>query len=139
MTPLLYFLTRLRGDTITAELKDGTSVTGTVQRVDNEMNIYLLNAFVVGASATRPQSTSLETHTAPVLKPWDERTAEPDPQVSDFGVQRRESAKEYRVRGSTIRYIILPETLDMESAVRGIRRYARRKRPTQGNGGNAVA
>lgn len=134
MTPLLYFLTRLRGDTVTVELKNGTQVTGTVQRVDNEMNVYLLNVSVVCPSDTRAPSAAFDTLAAPVLQPWDKRSGEPAPIITETGSQRLETAKEYRVRGSTIRYIVLPETLNMEAALRAMHKFARRKRSTQNHG-----
>ncbi|BAM79463.1 Sm protein D1 [Cyanidioschyzon merolae strain 10D] len=128
MTPLLYFLTRLRGATVTVELKDGTKATGTVQRVDNEMNVYLLNASVTGKPPAELPSASLETHAAQVVAPWTERFSEPDASAMSRRNQPQQKAREYRIRGSTVRYIILPESLNLESALKETRKFSPRTR-----------
>jgi small nuclear ribonucleoprotein D1 len=40
MVKLVRFLMKLRGETVVVELKNGTSIAGTVTSVDSAMNMY---------------------------------------------------------------------------------------------------
>lgn len=76
---LIKFLMKMKNETITVEMKNGTVVIGTIVLVDNKMNIYLKQCKV---------------------------TQKKDPTLS---------LENYNIRGSMIRYIILPETLPIDT------------------------
>lgn len=76
---LVRFLVKLRSETVTVELKNGTIAHGTVVGVDHSMNIHLksVKLQVRGANPVNIQALS--------------------------------------VRGSTVRYVILPDSLSIDS------------------------
>lgn len=76
---LVGFLVKLRSETVTVELKNGSVAHGTVLGVDHSMNIHLKNVKleVRGRNPSKLQALS--------------------------------------VRGSTIRYVILPDSLALDS------------------------
>lgn len=76
---LVQFLVKLRSETVTVELKNGTVAHGTVVGVDHSMNIHLrgVKLEIRGQNPTKLQAFS--------------------------------------VRGSTVRYVILPDSLALDS------------------------
>ncbi len=76
---LVKFLGTLRNETVTLELKNGTTIVGTVTGVTHEMNCLLKNA----------RLTKLHQ----------------DPAKVDMMV----------VRGNNIRYVILPDSLNLDN------------------------
>lgn len=76
---LVQFLVKLRSETVTVELKNGTVAHGTVVGVDHSMNIHLkiVKLQVRGRNPTKLQALS--------------------------------------IRGSTVRYVLLPDSLALDS------------------------
>ena len=76
---LVRFLMKLKNETVTIELKNGTIVVGSVNGVDIKMNTFLKN---VKMTAKDKDPISLDQLT---------------------------------LRGSSIRYVILPETIQLDA------------------------
>lgn len=76
---LVHFLVKLRSETVTVELKNGTVAHGTVVGVDHSMNMHLkaVKLEIRGRNPSKLQALS--------------------------------------VRGSTVRYVILPDSLPLDS------------------------
>lgn len=101
---LVRFLTKLRSETVTVELKNGSVVHGTVSGVDHSMNIHLksVKLHVRGSNPVKCDAIS--------------------------------------VRGSTVRYVILPDSLSIDSllvddGIRPRRSVNPDKPPVRGRGG----
>ena len=94
---LIQFLMKLSNETVTLELKDNSSVHGTIIGVDVSMNIHLKSVRVIKAKATKSSKKSppvAETST----------TSAPSPLLETISI-----------RGNNIRMIILPEHLQLEN------------------------
>jgi small nuclear ribonucleoprotein D1 len=91
---LIQFLMKLSNETVTLELKDGSSVHGTIVGVDVSMNIHLKSVRIIKSKPTKAFKKTDE-HTAPT---------EPSPVLEAMSI-----------RGNNIRMIILPEHLQLEN------------------------
>lgn len=76
---LVRFLTKLRSETITVELKNGTVAHGTVVGVDHSMNIHLKSVRLLVPSRNPTKLKALS------------------------------------IRGSTVRYVLLPDSLALDA------------------------
>lgn len=83
---LVRFLMKLKNETVTIELKNGTIVVGSVNGVDIKMNTFLQNV-----KMTIKGTICIYIDKNPI------------------------SLDQLTVRGSSIRYVILPETLQLDS------------------------
>ncbi|KAI3644094.1 hypothetical protein MP228_010258 [Amoeboaphelidium protococcarum] len=90
---LVRFLMKLQGETVTVELKDGSSVTGVIQNVDMQMNTHLKNVKLT------PSKKMLKTATLP-----------PSAKAGDVVPLEQMS-----VRGNNVRYVLLPDGLPLDS------------------------
>eukprot|EP00166_Cyanidium_caldarium_P005867 ctg_747.g403 len=127
MTLLLQFLSLLRGETFEVELKDGTCISGTVQSVDREMNLVLRQARV------RPPTKAAVPGSAPRRRPSGLVAPATATAVSNdaHATDAPRLYDEFRVRGSTIRYIVLPEGVNVRSVLQSAQhRGTRKRRPT---------
>ncbi|CAR26256.1 hypothetical protein ZYGR_0H00640 [Zygosaccharomyces rouxii] len=98
---LVNFLKKLRNEQVTVELKNGTTVWGTLQTVSPQMNATLTDVRL-----SLPRSTSNSSTLASVY-------------LSDGSLSQNEpsttSLQYINIRGSTIRQIILPDSLNIDS------------------------
>lgn len=98
---LVNFLKKLRNEQVTVELKNGTTVWGTLQTVSPQMNATLTEV-----KLSLPRSTSNANTLASIY-------------LSDGSPGQSASAatslQYINIRGSTIRQIILPDSLNIDS------------------------
>ncbi|GAV52235.1 hypothetical protein ZYGR_0AG02260 [Zygosaccharomyces rouxii] len=98
---LVNFLKKLRNEQVTVELKNGTTVWGTLQTVSPQMNATLTDV-----KLSLPRSTSNSSTLASIY-------------LSDGSMSQNEpkatSLQYINIRGSTIRQIILPDSLNIDS------------------------
>lgn len=98
---LVNFLRKLRNEQVTVELKNGTTVWGTLQTVSPQMNATLTDV-----KLSLPRSTSNSSTLATI------HLSEGTPIPSEPSTT---SLQYINIRGSTIRQIILPDSLNIDS------------------------
>lgn len=95
------FLKKLRNEQVTVELKNGTTVWGTLQTVSPQMNATLTDV-----KLSLPRNTSNSGTLASIY-------------LSNGSLSQNEltttSLQYINIRGSTIRQIILPDSLNIDS------------------------
>lgn len=96
---LVHFLMKLRNEQVTVELKNGTTVWGTLQTVSPQMNATLTD---VKLSLPNKSGNSA---VASIFLSGGQHNAE----------QRATSLQYINIRGNTIRQIILPDSLNLDS------------------------
>lgn len=146
---LVRVLARLRHESVAVELKDGTVVRGTVRSVDREMNLHLRPAVVRAAdrraaAAAATTTTKATTTTAPwtqTVTGYGDSAAAPSSSSSSVEAGRERGPEErpfeeYRVRGNTVRYVVLPDTLNIDALLGG---RGRDRKSDTGRGGGAAA
>jgi len=100
---LVNFLKKLRNEQVTIELKNGTTVWGTLQSVSPQMNATLTDVRLsVPSNASRSQAAMSSVYLSGATT-----------ERSKDGVSA--SLQYINVRGNTIRQIILPESLNLDS------------------------
>jgi small nuclear ribonucleoprotein D1 len=95
---LIQFLMKLSNETVTLELKDGSSVHGTIIGVDVSMNIHLKSVRIIKSKTPKSKKTSKDSESTQTP------STEPAPLLEAMSI-----------RGNNIRMIILPEHLQLEN------------------------
>ncbi|AET40034.1 mRNA splicing protein SMD1 Ecym_5270 [Eremothecium cymbalariae DBVPG len=98
---LAHFLMKLRNEQVTIELKNGTTVWGTLQTVSPQMNATLTEVRLSLPSKTSKASVASVYLTGAV------------PQIGE-GDRSTTSLQYINIRGNTIRQIILPDSLNLD-------------------------
>lgn len=132
---LVHFLMKLRNERVTVELKNGTTVWGTLQSVSPQMNATLTDV-----KLSLPNKAGESAIAGLYLTGGTKRT----------GDEKNTTSLQYiNIRGNTIRQIILPDSLNLDSLLvdeRQINRLRRsgklsndssKKRKMDYNGGSA--
>lgn len=120
---LVYFLKKLRNEQVTVELKNGTTVWGTLQNVSPQMNATLTNvklSLPKGSSNTAGSSALAGMYLS-------------DGQISanassDGSANAAASLQYINIRGNTIRQIILPDSLNLDALLVDDEQWRRLKR-----------
>ncbi|KAG0670063.1 mRNA splicing protein smd1 [Maudiozyma exigua] len=100
---LVNFLKKLRNEQVTIELKNGTTIWGTLQSVSPQMNATLTDVRLsVPLNATRSQAAMSSVYLSGNAT-----------ERSNDGISA--SLQYINVRGNTIRQIILPDSLNLDS------------------------
>ncbi|AQZ11509.1 SMD1 (YGR074W) [Zygosaccharomyces parabailii] len=97
---LVNFLKKLRNEQVTIELKNGTTVWGTLQTVSPQMNATLTDVKLSLPRSVSNSSTLASIHLS---------EGTPIPNETSTSLQY------INIRGSTIRQIILPDSLNIDS------------------------
>lgn len=106
---LVNFLKKLRNEQVTLELKNGTTVWGTLQSVSPQMNVTVTDA-VMSLPKTQTGGVSGGPGALASMYLVDKAKKKPDNTTED-GV----SLQYMNIRGNTIRQIILPDSLNLDS------------------------
>ncbi|SCU80466.1 LADA_0B07624g1_1 [Lachancea dasiensis] len=96
---LVHFLMKLRNEQVTVELKNGTTVWGTLQTVSPQMNATLTDV-----KLSLPSKSSNMALAGVFLSGGQHN-----------GEQKTTSLQYINIRGNTIRQIILPDSLNLDS------------------------
>lgn len=99
---LVHFLKKLRNEQVTIELKNSTTIWGTLQTVTPQMNVTLSNVTLSLSGSNNSQAQAGMY----LLKSGSQSTAAGENQVQ---------LQFINVRGNTIRQIILPDSLNLDS------------------------
>lgn len=103
---LVNFLKKLRNEQVTIELKNGTTVWGTLQSVSPQMNAILTD---VKLTLPQPRLNKLNSNGIAMTSLY--LTGGQQPTASD----NIASLQYINIRGNTIRQIILPDSLNLDS------------------------
>ncbi|SCU91564.1 LAFA_0F04522g1_1 [Lachancea sp. 'fantastica'] len=96
---LVHFLMKLRNEQVTVELKNGTTVWGTLQTVSPQMNATLTDV-----KLSLPNKSGNNAAAGVFLSGGEHNT------------EQKTTALQYiNIRGNTIRQIILPDALNLDS------------------------
>ncbi|KAL3233031.1 Small nuclear ribonucleoprotein Sm D1 [Nakaseomyces bracarensis] len=106
---LVNFLKKLRNEQVTLELKNGTTVWGTLQSVSSQMNVTITDV-VLSLPKTQTGGVSGGAGALASMYLVDKANKKPDNTTED-GV----SLQYMNIRGNTIRQIILPDSLNLDS------------------------
>ncbi|SCU78796.1 LANO_0A04038g1_1 [Lachancea nothofagi CBS 11611] len=109
---LVHFLMKLRNEQVTVELKNGTTVWGTLQTVSPQMNATLTDV-----KLSLPNKSG-NGAVAGIFLSGGQHNNE----------QKTTSLQYINIRGSTIRQIILPDSLNLDSLLVDERHLNRLKR-----------
>ncbi|CCH61391.1 hypothetical protein TBLA_0E03370 [Henningerozyma blattae CBS 6284] len=101
---LVNFLKKLRNEQLTIELKNGTTIWGTLQTVSPQMNVTLTDI-----TLSLPTNKNPQAQAAFFLASNSNNTSSNSSSNSDIQLQY------INVRGNTIRQIILPDSLNLDS------------------------
>ncbi|WPD60343.1 Sm snRNP core protein Smd1 [Saccharomyces cerevisiae] len=107
---LVNFLKKLRNEQVTIELKNGTTVWGTLQSVSPQMNAILTD---VKLTLPQPRLNKLNSNGIAMASLY--LTGGQQPTASD----NIASLQYINIRGNTIRQIILPDSLNLDSLLIG--------------------
>ncbi|CCC68609.1 hypothetical protein NCAS_0B05250 [Naumovozyma castellii] len=109
---LVNFLKKLRNEQVTIELKNGTTVWGTLQTVSPQMNATLTDV-----KLSLPHNSSHGVSAGPIAMAsvylTNGETSTDSSSNSNAG--RTTSLQYINIRGNTIRQIILPDSLNLDS------------------------
>lgn len=107
---LIYFLKKLRNEQVTVELKNGTTVWGTLQSVSPQMNATLTD---VQLSLPRSNYNTAGANALSGIYLADGQTST---NPATEGMAKTTTALQYiNIRGNTIRQIILPDSLNLDA------------------------
>ncbi|QLL34379.1 hypothetical protein HG536_0G02400 [Torulaspora globosa] len=120
---LVYFLKKLRNEQVTVELKNGTTVWGTLQNVSPQMNATLTN---VKLSLARSASSTAGSSALAGMYLSDSQLSLGS--SSDGSVRPTASLQYINIRGNTIRQIILPDSLNLDALLVDEEQWRRLKR-----------
>ncbi|KTA96500.1 Small nuclear ribonucleoprotein Sm D1 [Nakaseomyces glabratus] len=109
MTLLVNFLKKLKNEQVTLELKNGTTVWGTLQSVSSQMNVTVTDVVL---SLPKSQSGKVSGGPGALASVYLVNNAQPDKANNDDGSV---SLQYMNIRGNTIRQIILPDSLNLDS------------------------
>ncbi|CCF59187.1 hypothetical protein KAFR_0G01530 [Kazachstania africana CBS 2517] len=105
---LVNFLKKLRNEQVTVELKNGTTIWGTLQTVSPQMNVTLTDV-----ALTLPNNNHSNSPSA--LASMYLTGKGPSNEGATSGDKITTSLQYINVRGNTIRQIILPDSLNLDS------------------------
>lgn len=106
---LVYFLKKLRNEQVTVELKNGTTVWGTLQSVSPQMNVTLTD---VQLSLPRGGFNNAGANALAGIYLADGQTTS----SAGEGLAKTTTSLQYiNIRGNTIRQIILPDSLNLDA------------------------
>lgn len=107
---LVGFLKKLRNEQVTIELKNGTTVWGTLQTVSSQMNATLTDVKLsLPCNSTSQANILNSTALASVYLANGQKNG------SAFNNETTTSLEYINIRGNTIRQIILPDSLNLDS------------------------
>ncbi|CCE92069.1 mRNA splicing protein SMD1 TDEL_0D04850 [Torulaspora delbrueckii] len=107
---LVYFLKKLRNEQVTVELKNGTTVWGTLQTVSPQMNVTLTD---VQLSLPRSTFNNAGSNALAGVYLADGQTST---NSAGGGMAKTTTSLQYiNIRGNTIRQIILPDSLNLDA------------------------
>ena len=115
---LVNFLKSLRNEQVTIELKNGTTIWGTLQTVSPQMNATLTDVTLSIPSGASTSNSSSNTRGASALASVYLMSASPSTDTSSSNTSSKQvtvSLQYVNVRGNTIRQIILPDSLNLDS------------------------
>ena len=117
---LVNFLKSLRNEQVTIELKNGTTIWGTLQTVSPQMNATLTDVTLSIPASVSNGSTSSNNNNrgASALASVYLMSASPSTDTSSNSTSSKQvtvSLQYVNVRGNTIRQIILPDSLNLDS------------------------
>ncbi|KAH3898745.1 related to Small nuclear ribonucleoprotein Sm D1 [Saccharomycodes ludwigii] len=101
---LVKFLTNLKNEQVSVELKNGTTVWGTVQNVSPSMNLILTEVTLSLPVSNKNQNHNYSAISSVYMN-------------GELDAQNKSSSKlQYiNIRGNTIRQIILPDSLNLDN------------------------
>ena len=114
---LVNFLKSLRNEQVTIELKNGTTICGSLQTVSPQMNATLTDVTLSIPSGASSSSSS-NNRGASALASVYLMSASPSTDTSSSNTSSKQvtvSLQYVNVRGNTIRQIILPDSLNLDS------------------------
>ncbi|CCE61170.1 hypothetical protein TPHA_0A00850 [Tetrapisispora phaffii CBS 4417] len=109
---LVNFLKKLRNEQVTIELKNGTTVWGTLQSVSPQMNATLTD---VKLSLPHNKNSSRSKVVNPTALASLYLIDNQSNNVNDLNGDTTTSLQYINIRGNTIRQIILPDSLNLDS------------------------
>ncbi|CCD23297.1 mRNA splicing protein SMD1 NDAI_0B02620 [Naumovozyma dairenensis CBS 421] len=110
---LVNFLKKLRNEQVTIELKNGTTVWGTLQTVSPQMNTTLTD---VKLSLPRNASQGISAGSVAIASVYLTNGTSGTSNNNPTGIESSTTSLQYiNIRGNTIRQIILPDSLNLDS------------------------
>lgn len=120
---LVYFLKKLRNEQVTVELKNGTTVWGTLQSVSPQMNATLTDV-----KLSLPRSSNNAASSSALAGMYLSNGQVSDGSGSDGSATTTASLQYINIRGNTIRQIILPDSLNLDALLVDDEQWRRLKR-----------
>lgn len=118
------FLMKLSNETVQVELKNATTVQGTIIGVDHSMNMHMKAVKVVSKGKNAVQMDSMSIRQELASRRVTRGPARGTRTVFTGGSQRSPGQQPpspgLACRGSTIRYVILPDSLNLDTLLVGI-------------------